>query len=100
MSRRQGPPRHAHLRPTLAQEAARLMAEHGIHDFLTAKRKAAERYGVTDNAALPKNTEIEAALAEYQRLFGAEEHTESLYAQRLVALDAMRRLREFEPRLV
>jgi hypothetical protein len=88
------------LRRAVAQEAARLMAEHGIHDFLSAKLKAAERYGVIDNGALPKNKEIEAALAEYQRLFGGEEHAESLYAQRLVALEAMRQLKEFEPRLV
>ena len=50
------------------------MAQHGIHDFLTAKRKAAERFGVTDASALPSNTEIEAALAEYQRLFDAGAH--------------------------
>jgi len=55
---------------------------------------------VTENAALPKNTEIETALVEYQRLFGGAAHHESLYAQRLVALHAMRRLSEFEPRLV
>ena len=82
MPRRQHPERAENLRRALAQEAARLMAEHGIHDFLTAKRKAAERFGVTDNGALPKNTEIETALAEYQRLFGGETHGESLYAQR------------------
>jgi len=51
------------------------MAEHGIRDFLIAKRKAAERMGVTDVAAvLPRNVEIEDALAEYQRLFGGESH--------------------------
>ena len=98
------PKRHAvrteNLRRVLAQEAARVMAEHGIRDFLFAKRKAAERFGVTDNAVLPKNIEIEDALAEYQRLFGAEDHIETLYAQRQVALEAMRRLQEFEPRLV
>jgi hypothetical protein len=49
---------------------------------------------------LPKNIEIETALAEYQRLFGGESHTESLYAQRRAALSAMRYLEEFEPRLV
>jgi len=49
------------------------MAEHGIRDFLIAKRKAAERMGVADMAAvLPRNVEIEQALAEYQRLFGGE----------------------------
>lgn len=89
------------LRRALAQEAARIMAEHGIRDFRVAKRKAAERLGVTDaGAVLPKNTEIEAALAEYQRLFGGESHVESLHAQRRAALNAMLYLREFEPRLV
>ena len=33
------------LRSTLANEAARLMAEEGIRDFGLAKRKAAERLG-------------------------------------------------------
>lgn len=100
MPRRQHPERAENLRRALAQEAARLMAEHGIHDFLTAKRKAAERFGVADNGALPRNTEIETALAEYQRLFEGETHHESLYAQRQVAVEAMRRLHEFQPRLV
>jgi CBS domain-containing protein len=99
MSKRH-PIRSENLRRALAQEAARIMAEHGIRDFLVAKRKAAERFGVMDNAVLPKNTEIEEALAEYQRLFGGESHAESLNEQRRVALMAMRRLREFEPRLV
>jgi predicted nucleotidyltransferase len=89
------------LRRALAQEAARIMAEHGIRDFLIAKRKAAERMGVTDVAAvLPRNVEIEDALAEYQRLFGGESHVESLHAQRRAALNAMLYLHEFEPRLV
>ncbi|HEX3836508.1 MAG TPA: hypothetical protein VHW25_06030 [Steroidobacteraceae bacterium] len=92
--------RAEHLRHALAQEAARVMAEHGIRDFLVAKRKAAERFGVTDGAVLPKNTEIEIALVEYQRLFGRDTHTESLHAQRRAALQAMRRLSGFAPRLV
>jgi hypothetical protein len=97
--------RHAtrgeNLRRALAQEAARIMAEHGIRDFLVAKRKAAERLGVTDGAALlPKNSEIEEALAAYQRLFGGASHLQALHAQRSAALSAMRYLHEFEPRLV
>src|ERR1700761_9330662 len=92
--------RAEHLRRALAQEAARVMAEHGVRDFLFAKRKAAERFGVTDGAVLPKNTEIESALVEYQRLFNGDSHTETLHAQRTAALQAMRQLSEFEPRLV
>jgi predicted nucleotidyltransferase len=89
------------LRRALAQEAARIMAEHGIRDFLVAKRKAAERLGVSDvGAVLPKNIEIEQALAQYQRLFRGESHLESLHAQRRAALNAMLYLHEFEPRLV
>jgi hypothetical protein len=94
------PARAENLRLALAQEAARVMAEHGIRDFLAAKRKAAERFGVLDGAVLPKNTEIEAALAQYQRLFVADAHAESLLSQRYVALEAMRCLAEYAPRLV
>jgi len=95
------PTRGDNLRRALAQEAARIMAEHGIRDFLIAKRKAAERFGVTDGGAvLPKNSEIEEALAAYQRLFGGASHLQALHAQRSAALAAMRYFREFEPRLV
>jgi predicted nucleotidyltransferase len=98
---RHNPTRSDNLRRALAQEAARIMAEHGIRDFLIAKRKAAERMGVTDVAAeLPRNVEIEEALAQYQRLFGGESHVETLHAQRRAALNAMLYLHEFEPRLV
>jgi hypothetical protein len=98
---KRNPTRGDNLRRALAQEAARIMAEHGIGDFGLAKRKAADRLGLNDSGAvLPKNTEIETALAEYQRLFGGESHAESLYAQRRAALNAMLYLHEFEPRLV
>jgi hypothetical protein len=97
---RRASPRSANLRRALAQEAARIMAQHGIHDFLTAKRKAAERLGVVDASALPRNTEIEEALAEYQRLFNATDHEQTLHSQRRAALDAMHWLSKFEPRLV
>ena len=43
MSKHQ-PARAENLRRAIAQEAARIMAEHGVRDFLVAKRKAAERY--------------------------------------------------------
>jgi len=93
--------RSENLRRALAQEAARIMAEHGIRDFLIAKRKAAQRMGVSTSAAvLPRNVEIEDALAEYQRLFGGESHVETLRDQRRAALNAMLYLQEFEPRLV
>ncbi len=97
---KRAPTRSDHLRSAIAEEAARLMAEHGIQDYLVAKRKAAERYGVVDGPLLPRTTEIEAALMTRQRLFRAAAHASSLQEQRRVALDAMRLLQPFEPRLV
>ena len=69
--------------------------EHGIRDFLTAKRKAAERLGVADCRRAAENAEIEAALRAYQRLFDADGHDQSLKEQRRAALHAMRLLGEF-----
>lgn len=89
-----------HLRRALAQEAARLMFEHGVDDYGFAKRKAAERLGAGEFAVLPKNAEIEEALAEYQRLFAHDTHRDTLDSQRHAALEAMQMLEEFEPRLV
>ncbi len=88
------------LRRTLAVEAARLMAEHGIDDFGFAKRKAAERFGTFEGAVLPSNAEVEAALQEYQRLFEADSHGETLYVLRQTAVTAMELLADFTPRLV
>lgn len=99
MSKRSNP-RGEHLRRALAQEAARIMSEQGIDDYGLAKRKAAERFGATDIAVLPKNIEIEAALADHQRLFESTTHSSTLDDLRRTALKAMRLLKAFEPRLV
>lgn len=84
----------------VAQEAARLMSEHGIRDFHRAKRKAAERLGVSDEQALPRNHEIEQALREHQRLFQSDSQPQLLRERREAAVEAMRFLARFEPRLV
>jgi hypothetical protein len=84
----------------VAQEAARLMSEHGIRDFHHAKLKAAERLGIHDAQALPRNQEIEQALRERQRLFDADSQPQQLKARRQAARQAMRFLERFEPRLV
>lgn len=86
-------------RERLAGEAARLMAESGIADYHQAKLKAAERLGIHDDASLPRNTEIEAALRQYQRLFGRDSAGE-LQRRREAALEALRFFRSFEPRIV
>jgi predicted nucleotidyltransferase len=84
----------------VAQEAARLMSEHGIRDFHHAKVKAAERLGIVDAQALPRNNEIEQALREHQRIFHADTQPQLLQQRREAAAEAMRFLERFEPRLV
>jgi hypothetical protein len=87
------------LRQELADEAARLMAEHGIADFSMAKRKAAERLGVR-GGALPSNGEIHERLAERQRTFEPAAHNDRLSRLRSVAAHAMDLLAAFRPKLV
>jgi hypothetical protein len=87
-------------RVLVAQEAARLMSEHGIRDFHHAKLKAAERLGIVDTQALPRNQEIEDALREHQRIFHGETQPQALRARREAAVEAMRFLRSFDSRLV
>ncbi|MFI4958646.1 MAG: hypothetical protein ACHP7C_05745, partial [Lysobacterales bacterium] len=96
---------HAHdrlqrNRMRIAQEAARLMSEHGIRDFHHAKLKAAERLGILETQALPRNLEIEQALREHQRLFLADSQPQLLRQRREAAVESMRFLAMFEPRLV
>lgn len=87
-------------RHRLAHEAARLMAEGGIRDYHQAKLKAADRLGIHDDASLPRNREIEAALREYQRLFQGQDQGEALHERRLAAARAMEFFAPFQPRLV
>jgi hypothetical protein len=87
-------------RQQLAHEAARWMAEGGMRDFQQAKRKAAQRLGIFDDASLPRNREIEDALREYQRLFLGENQQAALRTRRQAALAAMDFFRSFAPRLV
>jgi hypothetical protein len=87
-------------RQTVAQEAARLIVEHGIRDFRVAKTKAAERLGISGRGALPGNAEIELAVSNHLALFGGDAHTSHLGQLREAALSAMDLLAEFEPRLV
>jgi hypothetical protein len=92
-----------HTRETrrrIAVEAARLISEGGLRDYGRAKAKAAAQLGVFDEASLPKNSEIEDALREHQRLFHADDQARSLRRLREVAREAMRFFARHEPRLV
>jgi hypothetical protein len=88
------------LREQLAQEAARLIVDHGMHDYGQAKRKAALRFGVRESSALPSNSEIESSVIERQRIFEPELHERRVTAMRRLAVEIMDFLFEFQPRLV
>lgn len=93
--------RSPELRRMIANEAARLIAEEGIRDYLKAKRKAALRFGVPErDGAFPTNQEIEQLVFEYQRLFQAETQPQELRRLREAARQAMLLFKEFRPRLV
>ena len=87
-------------RRRLAHEAARLMAEGGIHDYHQAKLKAADRLGIHDDASLPRNREIEEALREYQRIFLGPAQAGAVRQRREAAARALEFFAGFEPRLV
>lgn len=87
-------------RARVAQEAARIISEHGVRDFRIAKEKAAAHVGVGDRKQLPRNTEIEAALRDYQALFAGTERLHRLQTLREASLKAMQVLSRFRPRLV
>jgi hypothetical protein len=100
--------RYGGLRGAIAVEAARLMYEEGVKQYFTAKRMAAKRllgrvagrrlrYRPAD---LPSNGEIRDALLLLADLAEGSRRTRRLFAMRVVALEAMRALAGFEPRLI
>ena len=99
-----GPARHVRrlrqIRQEVAAEAARIIATEGQHNYHAAKKKAAERIGISERLALPSNIEVKDALRRYQDLYGGAEHTDNLEFLRQTAIVAMRLLEKFNPRLV
>jgi len=97
---RDNPRQAAQVRQRLAQQAAQLMAEHGIRDFALAKKKAARQLGLDPQQGLPSNIEVEEALRSYHSLFDPEFGEQTLQAMREQALAVMQTLARFEPELV
>lgn len=87
-------------RSRVVQEAARIICEDGLSDYRLAKQKAVERLGLGFGTPLPSNADIQAAVIQYQRLFGGRAYARRLTQLRRTAVQAMRLLAEFKPRLV
>lgn len=92
--------RFDYSRIRVAQEAARIIHEHGLTDFRAAKAKAAENLGLHHQGALPSNAEIEEAIAQHNRIFREEQQHNELREHRQTAVFVMQDLNVFKPRLV
>ena len=92
-------PRSRELRQRIAAEAARLLALQEARGPQDACRKAAARLGCRDRAQWPDNLEIERQLRQYRQLFQPRALDDDLVRLRRTALDAMRDLESFAPRL-
>ena len=87
-------------RSRVVQEAARIICEDGLADYRLAKQKAVERLGLGFGTPLPSNADIQDAVIQYQRLFGGRAYADRLTQLRRTAVQAMRLLVEYQPRLV
>ncbi len=88
-----------HIRQMIAQQAARMMAEDGIHDFAYAKKKAGRQLGVSQNSVLPTNAEIEEEIRLYHNIYNADEQPLELAKLRKAALMTMQLFERFNPHL-
>lgn len=88
------------LRQLVAEEAARLIYDEGFRDYRLAKQKATLRLGASNKShQQPSNDEIHQALIHYIDLYEGEEQANLLKQHRLIALEAMEFLKDFQPRL-
>jgi hypothetical protein len=90
------------IRRQVAWEAARLMYEREVTEYLPAKLKAARRVARCDfkPSDLPSNREIRDQVQAWANLHEGQRRTENLRDMRLEALRMMRILRLFRPRLI
>lgn len=88
-----------HIRQMIAQQAARMMAEDGIHDFAYAKKKAGKQLGISENSVLPTNAEIEEEIRLYHEIYNADEQPLELAKLRKAALMTMQIFERFNPHL-
>jgi len=88
------------VRQQVAAEAARILATEGQRNYGQAKRKAANRLGMSGRSGMPSNSEIAEQLKRYQTLYGGDQHAEALVRLREAALEAMQFFSRFRPKLV
>jgi hypothetical protein len=87
------------MREAIAQAAARMIAEDGLHDYALAKRKAARQLGVSERQQLPNNDEIDAAVRAYREVFQTDSHPDLLHELRAIAAEVMEQMARYRPQL-
>jgi len=89
------------LRKRIASEAARLVLNRQETDLKKARLKAARALvsGYVRRSAMPSDAEVRDLLAQQTYLTGEDVRFDNLRALRVAALNFMRRLRRFEPRI-
>ena len=89
-------------RRQIAWLAAQLMYERSESEYYRAKMKAARRVcqGWVKPKDLPSNAEIRDEIQKMSRIIEGESRTDNLRAMRFRALDVMRVLAKFRPRLI
>ena len=92
--------KNSQIRRAIAAEAARIMSTESQFNFRVAKQKAAERLGFDMHTILPSNAEVVSALRAYQDFYGGSRHLHHVKKLREIALNVMRSLETFCPRLV
>jgi len=91
------------LRRAIAVDAAKLMYQGSEKEYFTAKRKASRRYGVNfkyQPQDLPSNSEIKDQVQLLAEMFEGENRYFRLTAMRYQALEIMKILRRFHPKLI
>jgi hypothetical protein len=95
MKRRKDHSNPAQQRALIASAAARLIAEDGVIDYGSAKRKAARGLGLPENSGLPDDSEVEAELRIRQRLFQGDEQAGRIRHLQSIAAEKMQLLQRF-----
>lgn len=89
-----------HQRIEIAQQAAKLMIEHGIRDHRAAKIRAVSQLGLHEHSSLPSNAEIEHEREVFLNLFYAHDKGQINNQLQQLALKALKLLQTFNPYLV
>lgn len=92
--------KHNQQRTLLIQVAAKLMYEEGVSQYLDAKKIASKRLYGKQLKNLPSNGEISDELYRISQFQRPTEHNEQLYFMRMRAIEVMKELLPFSPRLI